>query len=98
MILSPAARQGRQNSAYSPPEPGTWSVGAWNDGGIGRYLTARHGASPTLRNGTTLPPGTPVKVSINLVFQDGHAEGVRPRKMWELTWHKDWQQTQKPPY
>lgn len=62
----------------------------WNDGGMGRYLVARHGASPEVRSGKTFSPGAPIKATINFVFQDGHAEGVRPRKMWELTWHRNY--------
>ncbi|MBL9138233.1 MAG: type II secretion system protein [Verrucomicrobiales bacterium] len=70
----------------------------WNDGGMGRFLTARHGSSADAKSTTTLQPGAKVKTTINFVFQDGHAEGVRPRKMWELSWHRDYQIPAQPPY
>jgi prepilin-type N-terminal cleavage/methylation domain-containing protein len=70
----------------------------WNDGGMGRYLVARHGQSSEARSGRTLPPGANVKMTINFVFQDGHAEGVRPRKMWELAWHRDYKPPAQFPY
>ncbi len=63
----------------------------WNDGGMGRFLLARHGSGPASKGAPTQAPGSKVKATINFVFQDGHADGVRPRKMWELTWHKDYQ-------
>jgi prepilin-type N-terminal cleavage/methylation domain-containing protein len=69
----------------------------WNDGGMGRYLVARHSQSPEARSGRTLPPGSSIKTTINFVFHDGHAEGIRPRKMWELAWHKDYVPPSKPP-
>jgi prepilin-type N-terminal cleavage/methylation domain-containing protein len=70
----------------------------WNDGGIGRFLVGRHGSGPDGRNPATRPPGSSVKTTINLVFQDGHAEGLRPRKLWEVTWHKDFQPPANPPF
>ncbi|MBX3747770.1 MAG: type II secretion system protein [Verrucomicrobiae bacterium] len=70
----------------------------WNDGGMGRYLIARHSQSSEARSGRTLPAGASVKTTIQFVFQDGHAEGVRPRKMWELSWHRDYQPPANPPF
>lgn len=70
----------------------------YNDGGMGRFLTARHGSAANLKTGVALPAGSKVKTTVNFVFQDGHAEGVRPRKMWELTWHKDYKVPDKLPF
>ncbi len=69
----------------------------WNDGGMGRYLIARHSSSSSAKNGMTLPQGASIKTTINFVFQDGHAEGIQPRKMWELEWHKDYEPPARPP-
>lgn len=70
----------------------------WNDGGMGRFLLARHGSGPSAKMAVTAPAGTRVKTTINFVFQDGHAEGVRPGKVWELQWHRDYKPPTKIPY
>jgi prepilin-type N-terminal cleavage/methylation domain-containing protein/prepilin-type processing-associated H-X9-DG protein len=58
------------------------------NGGMGRYLIARHGsfapnAAPTIRSPFTKPlPG-----AINLSFADGHVETVRMFNLWTFTWN-----------
>ena len=69
----------------------------WNDGGMGRFLTARHAAGPTDKSKQTRPPGSPYKGAVNLVFADGHAQSVRLPKLWQLTWHKDYVPPINPP-
>jgi len=63
----------------------------WNDGGMGRYLVARHGGSSADRARATLPPGSPLQGGANMVFSDGHGELVRFPRLWELQWHVDYQ-------
>lgn len=69
----------------------------WNDGGMGRFLVARHGAGSGDQSKATLPPGSSLKGAANLVFSDGHSEGVRFPRLWQLTWHRDWTPPAKPP-
>ena len=63
----------------------------WNDGGMGRYLVARHGGGSADRARATLPPGSPLQGGANMVFSDGHGELVRFPRLWELQWHVDYQ-------
>ncbi len=68
----------------------------WNDGGMGRYLIARHSAGPADQSRQTRPPGTALKGAVNIVFSDGHAELVRLPRLWQLTWHKNYAPTNAP--
>jgi prepilin-type N-terminal cleavage/methylation domain-containing protein/prepilin-type processing-associated H-X9-DG protein len=67
----------------------------WNDGGMGRYLIARHGAG-TDRTKATQPPGSPLPGGINLVFADGHSELIRFPRLWDQTWHRDYERPTTP--
>jgi len=69
----------------------------WNDGGMGRYVIARHGAGPTDASKQTKPAGSPLKGTVNMVFCDGHADGVRLPKLWTLTWHRGYEPPAKLP-
>jgi prepilin-type N-terminal cleavage/methylation domain-containing protein/prepilin-type processing-associated H-X9-DG protein len=62
----------------------------WNDGGIGRYLVARHASGPFDQSKTTRPSGSGLKAAVNMVFADGHSEQVRFARLWELQWHRDY--------
>lgn len=68
----------------------------WNDGGMGRYLIARHGSSPTASK-QTLPANTPLRGAANMVFSDGHAAAVRLPQLWQLTWHQGYIPPPNPP-
>jgi hypothetical protein len=68
----------------------------WNDGGMGRYSIARHGAGGT-PNKTTEPATAPLKGAINVVFSDGHQELVKLPRLWQLYWHSEWKPPAKPP-
>jgi prepilin-type N-terminal cleavage/methylation domain-containing protein/prepilin-type processing-associated H-X9-DG protein len=63
----------------------------WNDGGIGRYLVARHASGPGDQSKTTRPSGSGLKGGVNMVFSDGHAEQVRFARLWELKWHRNYE-------
>jgi prepilin-type N-terminal cleavage/methylation domain-containing protein/prepilin-type processing-associated H-X9-DG protein len=69
----------------------------WNDGGLGRYMVARHGGGPTDQSKSTRPPGSFLKGGINAVFCDGHGDFVKFPRVWQLRWHKDWKDPDKPP-
>ena len=62
----------------------------WNDGGIGRYLVARHASGPFDQSKTTRPSGSGLQAAVNMVFADGHSEQVRFARLWELQWHRDY--------
>jgi prepilin-type N-terminal cleavage/methylation domain-containing protein/prepilin-type processing-associated H-X9-DG protein len=68
----------------------------WNDGGMGRYLIARHAAGLAVSR-ETRAPGSGYQGAINLVFADGHAEIVRLPRLWQLTWHKNYLPPSDPP-
>jgi prepilin-type N-terminal cleavage/methylation domain-containing protein/prepilin-type processing-associated H-X9-DG protein len=69
----------------------------WNDGGMGRYLVARHSAGPSDQSHTTRPLEGALSSGSNMVFGDGHAELVRHGKLWSLTWHRDYVPSETPP-
>lgn len=51
---------------------------------MARYIVARHGTYGPL-------------ATINVVFNDGHAEQVLLTKLWSLHWHKNWEPPANPP-
>jgi prepilin-type N-terminal cleavage/methylation domain-containing protein len=63
----------------------------WNDGGIGRYLVARHASGPFDQAKSTRPSGSGLQGAVNMVFSDGHSEQVRFGRLWELEWHRDYE-------
>lgn len=69
----------------------------WNDGGMGRYLVARHGGGTGDQAKATRPPGSRLQGGANVVFSDGHGEQVRFPRLWELTWHRDYNPPDTPP-
>jgi prepilin-type N-terminal cleavage/methylation domain-containing protein/prepilin-type processing-associated H-X9-DG protein len=69
----------------------------WNDGGMGRFLVARHGAGAADQLKSTRPVGTVLKGGANIVFCDGHGELVKFPRLWQLHWHKDYQPPSQPP-
>jgi hypothetical protein len=69
----------------------------WNDGGVGRYLVARHSAGVADQSKNTRPAGSFLKGGGNLVFSDGHGELVKFPRLWQLRWHKDWKEPTRPP-
>jgi prepilin-type N-terminal cleavage/methylation domain-containing protein/prepilin-type processing-associated H-X9-DG protein len=65
-------------------------------GGIDRVTIPRHGArpSPIPEN---LPHAARLPGSINVSFFDGHVQMVALEKLWQLTWHSEWQVAAKRP-
>ncbi len=68
----------------------------WNDGGIGRFLIARHGG-PASASRITAPANTRLNGAVNMVYADGHADLVRLPRLWQLTWHKGYVLPTNPP-
>jgi prepilin-type N-terminal cleavage/methylation domain-containing protein/prepilin-type processing-associated H-X9-DG protein len=66
-----------------------------NDGGMGRYMIARHGTSSRPRANQPLRNA---RGSVNMVFQDGHSELVPFQRFWTLTWHNDWVPPKESPF
>ncbi|MEN9733553.1 MAG: hypothetical protein RLZ45_1548, partial [Verrucomicrobiota bacterium] len=57
--------------------------------GMARIVLARHG-SGLQGVPKSLPKGSRLPGSINLVFADGHANTTPNELLWSLTWHKNW--------
>jgi prepilin-type N-terminal cleavage/methylation domain-containing protein/prepilin-type processing-associated H-X9-DG protein len=74
-----------------PVGPGNGLAGAGGPSGMWRFLIARHGphrqaVAPASGVSFTKPlPG-----GINMVFFDGHVEGVSLEDLWGLDWHLNW--------
>ncbi len=64
-------------------------VGATTLGSISCLTIARHG-SGTANVPQNLPPGTKLPAAINLSFADGHVSPTALERLWELSWHKNW--------
>jgi prepilin-type N-terminal cleavage/methylation domain-containing protein/prepilin-type processing-associated H-X9-DG protein len=65
-------------------------------GGMGNFTVPRHGSRPR-----TVPRNYPVNKklpgAINMSFYDGHAEQVKLERLWQLSWHRDYQAPAKRP-
>jgi prepilin-type N-terminal cleavage/methylation domain-containing protein/prepilin-type processing-associated H-X9-DG protein len=64
--------------------------------GMDRFLIARHGPNrpnvpPTAANLTTRLPG-----GVQIVFYDGHVDGVPLDNLWSLYWHPGWLPRSRP--
>jgi prepilin-type N-terminal cleavage/methylation domain-containing protein/prepilin-type processing-associated H-X9-DG protein len=68
----------------------------WNDGGMGRYLIARH-AAPAAASRASESLGTGLRGAVNMVFADGHAEALKLPRLWQLTWHRGYVPPPNPP-
>jgi prepilin-type N-terminal cleavage/methylation domain-containing protein len=64
--------------------------------GLSRLAIARHGTGP---NGVprSWPAKTKLPAAINLVYADGHANPAPLDKLWEQTWHKNWDRNARRP-
>ncbi len=67
----------------SDPAPATLE-GYETNTSMARHVVARHGTYGPL-------------ATINVVFNDGHADQVLLTKLWSLHWHKNWQTPATPP-
>jgi prepilin-type N-terminal cleavage/methylation domain-containing protein/prepilin-type processing-associated H-X9-DG protein len=63
--------------------------------GMSRIVLARHARPISVPK--SLPKGSRIAGTINLVFVDGHSEGVPLMKLWDLYWHKDYEPPAQPP-
>lgn len=81
-----------------PPARNLWLGAGANPLGSMSVLTiARHGSG---LHGVpqNLPSGNKLPAAINLCFADGHVSTVPLEKLWDLTWHKNYQPpAQRPP-
>jgi prepilin-type processing-associated H-X9-DG protein len=59
------------------------------------YNLPRHGY--TGRVATNHSPKARLPGAINVVFYDGHVEGVKLERLWQLYWHKDYKAPEKRP-
>jgi len=64
--------------------------------GMAAFTIPRHGARPRYVP-TNHPPALKLPGAINVGFYDGHAETVRLERLWQLSWHKNYQAPAKRP-
>jgi len=79
-----------------PPAPDL-STGAYNNiMGMPRCTIWRHGGTTAVArtppgHSTTPPYFTfPGSAAINIGFDDGHAQQVKLKDLWQLNWHQNW--------
>lgn len=60
------------------------------DGGLGRYMVARHGSNSPKSAPRSVPAGQKMVGADDLVFLDGHGELVKLEQLWTLRWHRNW--------
>lgn len=65
-------------------------LSSWSDN-MGRFTTARHGSGSPASAPRNLSPGSKLPGAINIGFADGHSELVPLERLWNLSWHLDWQ-------
>jgi prepilin-type N-terminal cleavage/methylation domain-containing protein len=83
-------------TATDPPARNLYT-GDGPAGGIGRYMIARHGALSPKSAPKSIPAGTKLPGSINVVCADGHVELARLENLWSFYWHKGYVPPSKRP-
>ena len=58
---------------------------------MSRFTIARHGGMRPSRAPRNLAPGDKLPGAIDIALADGHAELVPLERLWDLSWHLDWQ-------
>ena len=58
---------------------------------MSRFTTARHGGMRPSRAPRNLAPDDKLPGAIDIALADGHAELVPLERLWDLSWHLDWQ-------
>ena len=58
---------------------------------MSRFTIARHGAMRPSRSPRNLAPGDKLPGAIDIALADGHAELMPLERLWDLSWHLDWQ-------
>lgn len=81
--------------AITPPGPRETDLPATDlvngfYGGMSAFTIPRHGARPN-RIPTAHPVSAPLPGSINMSFYDGSVSQVPLEKLWQVTWHRNWQ-------
>jgi prepilin-type N-terminal cleavage/methylation domain-containing protein/prepilin-type processing-associated H-X9-DG protein len=64
--------------------------------GMGQFCIPRHGSRPSVL-ATNFPPNLKLPGAINLSFVDGHVQQVKLEKLWQQTWHRNYQVPRKRP-
>ena len=74
----------------SPPPSDLYDGSGYDQDGFGRIAIARHGSTAAEAAPRKLAVGAPLPGSINIVFADGHASGVKLGTLWQYDWHVGW--------
>jgi prepilin-type N-terminal cleavage/methylation domain-containing protein len=64
--------------------------------GMSRFCVPRHGSRPATIS-TNYPANLKLPGAINMDFADGHVEQVKLDRLWQLTWHRNYQTPRKRP-
>ena len=59
-------------------------------GGMVRFTIPRHAAGRAAAV-TNFDPKNTLPGAINIAFADQHVESVKLERLWDLTWHREWQ-------
>jgi prepilin-type processing-associated H-X9-DG protein len=60
------------------------------------FAIPRHGSRPNPVP-TNHPPTSRLPGAVNMSFWDGHVEKVQLERLWQLTWHRNYQPPAKRP-
>lgn len=63
--------------------------GATTLGFMSVVTIARHGSGPN-RGAANVPAGTKLPGAINMAFYDGHVSLTQLERLWNFSWHKNW--------
>ena len=74
----------------SPPASDLYDGSGYDQDGFGRITIARHGSTAAEAAPRKVAVGAQLPGSINIVFADGHASGVKLGTLWQYDWHVGW--------
>ena len=65
--------------------------GDYSFSSMGRFTIPRHGSGPQPTKGSRFNAADKLPGAVNLAMVDGHAEAVQLERLWNLSWHRNWQ-------
>jgi prepilin-type N-terminal cleavage/methylation domain-containing protein/prepilin-type processing-associated H-X9-DG protein len=86
LVNAPGANFATRPRATDRPAGNLVTGGA----GMGAFTIPRHGSVPS-NIVPGYPPGSKLPGAVNMAFYDGHVETVSLEKLWNLSWHLNYQ-------